>query len=89
MPTGDPPLIVWENKAGSYGAMGWICPRCGRAINPNLNTCPFCEPRSPIYPNQWYPYRPCPTYPWYDPYPTMTGDYTTYTPDDIFFETWI
>ena len=23
--------------------VGWICPKCGRAISPELKTCPYCS----------------------------------------------
>lgn len=23
---------------------GWICPKCGRAINPSYSYCPMCNP---------------------------------------------
>ena len=44
MPSGDFPLIVWENKSGNYGATGWICPRCGRGLAPWVSECPHCRP---------------------------------------------
>ena len=44
MPSGDFLLIVWENKAGSYDAMGWICPICGRGLSPWVPECPHCQP---------------------------------------------
>lgn len=34
----------------SYGGLrqGWICPKCGRALSPDLNTCPYCDGHSNI-----------------------------------------
>ena len=44
MSSGDFPLIVWESKSENYGAMGWICPICGRGLSPWVPECPHCQP---------------------------------------------
>lgn len=32
-----------------YTRTGWICPQCGRCINPDVTLCPFC----PLEPITW------------------------------------
>lgn len=27
----------------TYERKGWICPKCGRAISPEYNCCPYCD----------------------------------------------
>lgn len=27
----------------NFNQVGWICPKCGMVINPNLSTCPNCN----------------------------------------------
>lgn len=24
------------------GEEGWVCPKCGRALSPNITVCPYC-----------------------------------------------
>lgn len=33
------------------GRTGWICPKCGRGISPDLNVCPFCNRDNIVYCN--------------------------------------
>lgn len=28
------------------GKTGWICPVCGRGVNPDMSVCPYCKPYS-------------------------------------------
>ena len=28
------------------GKTGWICPVCGRGVNPDISVCPYCKPYS-------------------------------------------
>ncbi len=57
------------------GNIGWICPKCGRSINPNKDHCPFCsssiDPRPTPDPNP----TPSPT-PDPNPAPRPTPDPT-------------
>ena len=32
-----------QNKHDINTNNGWICPKCGRAINPNYKVCPYCS----------------------------------------------
>lgn len=46
--------------------IGWICPKCGKAVNPNLNHCD-CD----VYSTK--PYNPYEPYWWVSPYqPNIT-----------------
>ena len=45
-PTGGVPtdwLCQCNTWTCSNNPTGWICPSCGRSINPNQITCPFCN----------------------------------------------
>ena len=34
--------FVYEDQ-NSHRNIGWICPKCGRAVAPELKTCPYCS----------------------------------------------
>ena len=41
VPTGNGTINIPYTVVG--GKIGWICPQCGRSINPDLNCCPYCS----------------------------------------------
>ena len=49
---GDWPLAPFHDDQPSYpdvypldknSKIGWICPKCGRALAPHLDSCPYCS----------------------------------------------
>lgn len=43
VPAGDGTVNIPYTAYTTGGKMGWICPQCGRSINPDLNCCPYCN----------------------------------------------
>ena len=41
--TGD--SVVYEDM-NTHLNIGWICPKCGRAVSPEFKTCPYCSTQS-------------------------------------------
>lgn len=40
--------------------IGWICPKCGKSVNPKLDHCDcnLVQPLTPYKPTEWKPYNP-------------------------------
>ena len=34
----------------TWGAQGWICPKCGRVYSPNTSMCPYCNGQTKTFP---------------------------------------
>ena len=34
---------VYEDMNKHSERVGWVCPKCGRAVSPELKTCPYCS----------------------------------------------
>ena len=34
--------FVYEDQ-NRHSNVGWICPKCGRSVAPELKTCPYCS----------------------------------------------
>lgn len=32
------------NEHNEKNRSGWICPRCGKSVSPDKDSCPYCEP---------------------------------------------
>jgi uncharacterized OB-fold protein len=43
--TGQNVKFVYEdmNNHEENPKTGWVCPKCGRVISPDLKTCPYCS----------------------------------------------
>lgn len=35
--------MIFEDMNNHENRSGWICPRCGKAISPDRDTCPYCD----------------------------------------------
>jgi uncharacterized OB-fold protein len=35
------------NEVLVNGEVGWVCPKCGRSLAPNITTCPYCGEKNP------------------------------------------
>lgn len=39
----DPPSYPEIYPFDNSSQVGWICPKCGRALAPHLDSCPYCS----------------------------------------------
>ena len=37
---------VYEDMNKHDERVGWVCPKCGRSVAPELKTCPYCSTQS-------------------------------------------
>lgn len=42
-----------------YVNSGWVCPKCGTSVSPNLTTCPNCSGQTVTYTPQNNSYTSC------------------------------
>ena len=40
--------LVYEDMNSHSERQGWICPKCGRAVSPDLNVCPYCSTQATV-----------------------------------------
>ena len=35
--------FIYNEIDNTNNNIGWVCPKCGRSINPSNQTCPYCH----------------------------------------------